>query len=532
MLFIIAKCSNVNPAGGGTIETTNGFIKGRVVDLRGNPAPYAQVTLLPENYNPLIDTVPFAIETADCSGNYAFRNLIDGSYNIQVLKLDDRTRSLICGIKVCKDTVIAPTAALNKTGVVAVTLPDCTTMRFSYIYVPGTTIFTFLTRTGGTAFLDSVPAGSLPLISCSSINTTTSTAIRYNVAVISGDTSKVLNPSWAYACKLVLNTSATGAKVTSTIRNFPVLVRLTSSNFSFVEARAGGADCRFTKRNNTSLPFEVERWDSTDGQAEVWVRIDTVYGNNDSQSIIMYWGNPTAMSASNSGAVFDTAAGFQGVWHLAQGGTDTARDATYNHFNGVPYRMSANSTVPGIIGTCQQFDGDSGFFDITGTASGKLNFPENGLYTVSAWVYLDTLDALNHAIVAKGNQQYALKVYTTKKWEFFEYETQPLGYDQTASPASANAWTHLAGVRNNGKQYLYINGACVDSADTFITSGHQRYTGYDVTIGKLTEYSTGVVYSFKGKIDEARISNVACSADWIKLCYMNQKNPDALTVFK
>jgi hypothetical protein len=65
-----------------------------------------------------------------------------------------------------------------------------------------------------------------------------------------------------------------------------------------------------------------------------------------------------------------------------------------------------------------------------------------------------------------------------------------------------------------------------------VASSHQLYTGYDVTIGKLTEFATGVVYSFKGDIEEARISNVACSADWIKLCYMNQKAQNALTFFE
>jgi hypothetical protein len=39
-------------------------------------------------------------------------------------------------------------------------------------------------------------------------------------------------------------------------------------------------------------------------------------------------------------------------------------------------------------------------------------------------------------------------------------------------------------------------------------------------------------YYFGGKIDEVRVSSTALSADWIKLCYMNQKESDMLVRFK
>ena len=47
----------------------------------------------------------------------------------------------------------------------------------------------------------------------------------------------------------------------------------------------------------------------------------------------MYWGNPGATPISNSAAVFDTANGFAGVWHLGENG-DSIYDATGNAFNG------------------------------------------------------------------------------------------------------------------------------------------------------------------------------------------------------
>jgi len=37
---------------------------------------------------------------------------------------------------------------------------------------------------------------------------------------------------------------------------------------------------------------------------------------------------------------------------------------------------------------------------------------------------------------------------------------------------------------------------------------------------------------FKGKIDEVRISSAPLSPDWIRLCFMNQRENDKLVSFK
>jgi len=39
-------------------------------------------------------------------------------------------------------------------------------------------------------------------------------------------------------------------------------------------------------------------------------------------------------------------------------------------------------------------------------------------------------------------------------------------------------------------------------------------------------------FNFIGKVDEARVSKNILSADWILLCYMNQKEKDAVVSFQ
>ena len=216
---------------------------------------------------------------------------------------------------------------------------------------------------------------------------------------------------------------------------------------------------------------------------------------------------------------------------MGQSATTVAFDATANRFDGAP-SDSSPIPAPGAIGMCQEFNGVSNYIQMHGTASGKLNFPEKGTYSVAAWVYIDTVDTAYYKIIEKNDRQYKLqKNGERKSWEFSEYENAT-GYELSTTPASANAWVFLVGVRSGGSQYLYVNGQCVVNAVVPIASYYGRDTTCDVTIGRNASLTFGPLYFFKGKIDEARIENRACSPDWIKLCYMNQKASDALVVFK
>jgi hypothetical protein len=119
-------------------------------------------------------------------------------------------------------------------------------------------------------------------------------------------------------------------------------------------------------------------------------------------------------------------------------------------------------------------------------------------------------------------------------WEFVEYHDKS-GWQSTQAAAISKTWKYLVGKRDGYKQYFYCDGELVDST-YFSNSGFvPRNTGSDCTIGRFMQSVTspsndGYCY-FNGKIDEVRIASAAQSADWIKLCFMNQKANDALVVF-
>ena len=337
--------------------------------------------------------------------------------------------------------------------------------------------------------------------------------------------------TWPNSQKIVINTSATGAGTTQNLINFPVLVRLNYQNFpGITKTLSGGADIRFAKPNGAHLSYEIERWVggvNTKDVAEIWVKLDTVYGNNSTQSFIMYWGKAGVATTSSGPAVFDTANGFQGVWHL----NDTAADATINHFNGTA-KVAPADTV-GLIGKAKIFNGTSTYYDVVNSATGKLNFPQHGTYTISAWANANVINSDFHSICDKGDYQYSLSINNNNYWEISEYQDAPPdaapGWERTISPATANAWTYVTGIRNGAAaQSLYLNGVLKSSALQLIPAdpvGTTRKTTNDFGIGRLTDTAaTQASHFFNGKIDEVRIESVARSPDWVKLSYESQKS--------
>jgi hypothetical protein len=520
-------------AGGSSSET----IIGKVINSDGSPACSTIVTLFPADYDPIRNFahIQLTSDTTDVTGAYCVQTSgLALRYSIVATKQQSGTRAVVFGIILKNDTTRLQDAVLTMPGTIIAVAPDTADIAKGYLYIPGTDIAAFL---GGCrkVLLNHVPAGTIVSINyASGLSAKASSILASGIEVVSNDTTILPYPQWRYSKRLYLNTAASGAGVLGNVVNFPVLVRLTAANFDFSLAKSDGSDIRFTKSDGTSLSCEIERYDAGARCAEIWVRADTVYGNNSKQSLMMLWGNGNAVAQSNGSAVFDTANGIQGVWHLAGAGNTIAKDATGNHYDGTP-SDTAPAGVEGIIGPCRSFNGVSNFIRMHGTSGSKLNYQENGIYTISAWAYTDTLDNGFHLVVGKNNEQYFLKLKqtsppTSMRWEFVEYHGNT-GWCITNGIPSAKVWAYVVGVRKGTTQYFYLNGQLVDSTISINVSSVSRHTGDDVTIGKFLSMPEDTIEGkcpFFGKIDEVRISSVALGADWIKLCYMNQKEQDAL----
>lgn len=103
------------------------------------------------------------------------------------------------------------------------------------------------------------------------------------------------SPSWQYRSAITITNSNS-----ATLSNFQVKVQL-GSNFDFTKAAANGADIRFTASDGlTAIPFWIESWNSTSGV--LWVNVPSIPTSG--TTVYMYYGNPSATSASNGPATF------------------------------------------------------------------------------------------------------------------------------------------------------------------------------------------------------------------------------------
>lgn len=532
-------CTNNNLAGA-TTETTNGIV-GRIYNNDNTPAPYTIVTLRTNDHDPVTDTSinSTSIDTTNFNGEFTFKNINPGTYTILARNTTASEGALIRNIAVSEDSLTAlHPANLDKTGSISTSFKKQNSITTeSYIYIPGTDIYAFI-KDEEEIILDEIPTGSLPEVILSRADGEKTNILQKVVAIQPEQTVAIDNPLWRYKRKLTLNTSSSGASINSDLHNFPVLIRLNSTNFNFSQTQPGGTDLFITGKNGKTLAAEIEHWNAHASQAEVWVNVDTIYGNNADQSITMYWGNPEVTSATRDNVVFDSSYGFHAVWHLSES-SDTVHDAGSHGFKGLRYGPVRQSA--GIIGNGQIFTDTGAWFEMGNICNAGTND-----LTLSAWVKRDTIGL--QTIFAQSNGG---KPSTTYGWSFsFDIVDNIHFYAATSGSSWGNngtfgfwgkselkitdttAWHYVAVViKRSGNEgcRVYIDG--VDVTD--------MYEGSISGVGSISNQlpfrigsESDSEYSFIGSIDECIISYEARSQSWIRLCFINQGANDNFLVFE
>jgi biopolymer transport protein ExbB len=449
------------------------------------------------------------------------------------------TSSLTRGINVTNDSLTnVSSVSLDKSGSISTGFKNFGSVDSgSYVYIPGTDIFSFV-QNDGSVFLGNVPAGIISELILTTAKRKKTNVLRNEVLIVPEGTVSIENPLWKYSRKIILNTSSSGAAVAGDVYGFPVLIRLNTVNFDFSQARPDGSDLMFTAYNKKSLPLEIERWDVSIGQAEIWVKIDTVFGNNSEQSIMMYWGNAAASRLSQSDRVFDTANGFQGVWHLNDG-SDTICDATGNQIHGIRNGKLSQSAC--MIGYGQAFDSTGAYCDM-----GNVLNPGSGNFTVSAWIKrantgLQTIFAKSNGGNPSATYGWSLSFGVSDQLHGFTAS----GGSSWADPGTFDFWTNADATVKDSTVWHYV----VAVVDRSSSAGSRLYLdGIDVSggsngdisvLGSLINTSSLRIgaesdggYPWTGSIDECVFSRNVRSESWIRLCFINQGPEDRLVIFK
>ena len=515
------QCS-VNQLTGGGSDTE---VSGRIVSSGGAGAARAVVALIDTGYDPgSSDVLPAnQLDTADIQGYFRFDSLLSGVYNLWAADSASGTQVFVNGVRVIAEkTNMLDDQILKKAADLVVPLPDSLQSGPGYVGIPGT-FSSVRSATGATSVRFAALAQGVYRNVVYHRSVGEPAIVLFANVIIDSAGPFSLDPyaSWQHYALVTLNTTAGGANVTETLLGFPMLIRLTSAELDFSQARREGEDLRVVRPDNSALPFEIEYWDSASSSAVLWVRADTIKGNAATQLGRIVWGNPSAKKTSRPATVFDTAQGFQGIWHLGESGPNNKLDATANGFTGTPVEMDGSSDVPGMAGRGVDFDGASQCVTVLNARQSRLDVQTDSFYTVSAWVYPRNLQRDNRVIVSKGSAQYGLMVNEQNKWEFYG-GLRGYGVDTTTTaPAAVNAWTHLTGVRDGNRQYLFVNGLLADSTTSAVGVGASVSNNfYDLVIGRQSDDES---QWFDGMADEVRVENRARPPAWIRLCYENQR---------
>jgi biopolymer transport protein ExbB len=282
--------------------------------------------------------------------------------------------------------------------------------------------------------------------------------------------------AWTSRQKITLDTQAAGVAADAT--DVPVLLRLSTGNFDFLGINENGSDIRFVAEDDkTVLPHQIERLDTANELAFIWVKVPKLMAGNATQHIWLYSGHEAAPAAP-AAPVFDAAQ--WAVYHLSDA-SGLPQDATAagNHIS-----AGVSTPVPsGLIAGAAKLSGDGGL------KAGAPSLQALTAFTFSAWVRpqntdgeLMTYGGLNLSLV--GGVPVLSAGGTTAR---------------APAPLAPNGWTHIAVTQGATSAMLYVNGQPVGTlAQAFVPAAA-------ISIG------AGLV----GEIDEIQVSGAERSAAWL-----------------
>ena len=310
------------------------------------------------------------------------------------------------------------------------------------------------------------------------------------------------NADWPQRLKIGLNTTAEGVSIAAGVDNAPVLVRLHTGNFDFVEAKPDGSDLRFIAGDDkTPLKHHIEKFDSLNELALVWVQVPKLLPGSNAEFIWVYYGNQGAAAADDAKGTYDATQAL--VYHFSEREA-APQDSTANANHAA--RSTARVNGAGLIGAGLTFDAVS---ELALPATPSLKSSTNGL-TLSMWLKpIDTADAPIYT-----QTEGASPLTVSIRGAMLVAQSGTITATTTA-PVNAGAWQHVAVVAKDGLA-IYVNG--VEAARA---AGSVPDMEGAAILGK----------GFKGDIDELEVSTTARSADWIKTAAQSQGSDQKLVSY-
>ena len=309
----------------------------------------------------------------------------------------------------------------------------------------------------------------------------TALALTCATALLPGTAHAWWNADWSERAKITLNTSAQGLETKEAASGVAVAVRLHSGNFDFTAAKEDGSDLRVVAADDkTPLKFSVERFDSVNELAVLWVQLPSVMPGSDKNVFYVYGGNAKAGSEGDASG----AGGFDGATLIALHFSD--KPAGADQLGAVKPQGTLVTEPNGLLAASAKLAGEA----IVYALSDKPVVDAGNQLTVSLWVKLD--DVQRATLLNWGGLTLSLNggklVARADKAEVSGGEVAPA------------RWTQVALRLGLGKATLFVNGAQVAQGDLATPA-----------LGNSLRLGEGA----RGLMDEVQVAATLRSADWI-----------------
>jgi hypothetical protein len=337
----------------------------------------------------------------------------------------------------------------------------------------------------------------------------------------------------AYQYYRSITVTSTASVASGTNANFPMLVSSTLTSWEasstggkiqnlVTEANGGQepADLVFaTSTNNcgtANLNFETEHYVSSTGEIEDWVNVPSLATN----TIIYacYDNNSVTTDQSHPSSTWDS--NYAGVWHFPTiNGNVNASDSTANANNGTAVTATATSSCE--IDGCAYFTTPPSQY-ITVASSSSLD--PTSTITWETWI---------NSVIPSGGTQQVMRAVDLAGGSNSGYSTlvglvagtvtvalNVTGVPTLSSAISTSTWTQVVGGYNGSTFSLYVDGLLTANSSQ---SGATTYSNgtFDFGVTRTSDGTNG----YSGSIDEARVSKIARSSQWILTEYNNQSSP-------
>jgi len=320
---------------------------------------------------------------------------------------------------------------------------------------------------------------------------------------------------WGYRKQITINSSF----IDNTLRNFPVLVYISSDSSLADNALSNGNDICFWNENaSIQYNHEIVRFNSDTGELLAWVNLTTLSSDSDTV-FYLYYGNPGADNQENKTGTWNS--DYILVLHMNMSKGIAWDSTSYGHH----FKAKGNLTYQqhGKVGYAVKGDNTSGYFVNT-----TMNLRNVEGFTWECWYNIGDYDPeKNQWFLFSSKYDPANDIrltyydggFSSRGFQSYYDDGDIDGCSVTTYSWDNNSWHYYATTLTNEstgevRQYHNITLDCADREVNF------KFKGLDNNhkIGARTITGVPARY-YKGLLDEIRISRIVRNQTWLNVSF-------------